>query len=150
VRRVIDASFPMSDRLNEIYPVKLREHYEHPRNYRVLEGETSHASAVNPVCGDEVTVYLRGNKDKVSEVTYQGHLCAISLASASLMSEAVLDRTPQEVTTKSRDFVAMMRGSDSIALGDLDALRSIRRYRVRIRCALLPWEALREACRVLV
>src|ERR1035441_3499025 len=107
----------MSDRLNNIYPAKLREHYENPRNYRVLEGETSQASAVNPVCGDEVTVYLRGNKEKVSEVTFQGHLCAISLASASVMSEAVLGRTPQEVGSTSREFVAMMRGSDSIALG---------------------------------
>ena len=140
----------MSDRLNDIYPEKLREHYENPRNYRVLEGETSRASAANPVCGDEVTVYLRGNKERVSEVTFQGHLCAVSLASASLMSEAVLGRTPQEVANMSRDFAAMMRGSDSIALGELDALRSIRTYRVRIRCALLPWEALREACRVSV
>jgi nitrogen fixation NifU-like protein len=139
----------MTDRLNDIYPGKLREHYENPRNYRMLEGETGHASAVNPICGDEITVYLRGNREKVSEVTFQGHLCAVSLASASLMSEALLNRTPQEVAIISRDFVAMMSGSDSIALGDLDALRSIRKYRVRIRCALLPWEALREACRAL-
>jgi nitrogen fixation NifU-like protein len=140
----------MSDRLNDIYPETLREHYENPRNYRVLEGATSEALAMNPVCGDEVKVYLKANKEKVSEVTFQGHLCAISLASASLMSEAVRDRTPQEVAITSRDFEAMMRGSDSIALGDLDALRSIRAYRVRIRCALLPWEALRKACQVLV
>lgn len=139
----------MRDRLNDIYPETLREHYENPRNYRVLDGETSHASAVNPVCGDEVTVYLKSNKEKVCEVTFQGHLCAISLASASLMSEAVENRTPQEIAITSRDFESMMRGSNSITLGDLDALRSIRTYRVRIRCALLPWEALREACRVL-
>ena len=139
----------MRDRLNDIYPETLREHYENPRNYRVLEGETSHASAVNPVCGDEVTVYLKGNKEKVCEVTFQGHLCAISLASASLMSEAVENRSLQEIAITNRDFESMMRGSDSVALGDLDALRAIRTYRVRIRCALLPWEALREACRVL-
>jgi nitrogen fixation NifU-like protein len=139
----------MRDRLDDIYPETLREHYENPRNYRVLDGETSHASAVNPVCGDEVTVYLKSNKEKVCEVTFQGHLCAISLASASLMSEAVENRTPQEIAITSRDFESMMRGSDSITLGDLDALRSIRTYRVRIRCALLPWEALRNACRVL-
>jgi nitrogen fixation protein NifU and related proteins len=139
----------MRDRLNDIYPETLREHYENPRNYRVLDGESSHASAVNPVCGDEVTVYLKSNKEKVCEVTFQGHLCAISLASASLMSEAVENRTPQEIAITTRDFESMMRGSDSVALGDLDALRSIRTYRVRIRCALLPWEALRKACRVL-
>jgi nitrogen fixation protein NifU and related proteins len=140
----------MNGRLNDIYPEALREHYEKPRNYRVLEGETSKASAVNPVCGDEVMVYLKGSKEKVSEVTFRGHLCAISMASASLMSEAVRDRTPQEVAALSRNFEAMMRGSDSAALGDLDALRSVRRYRVRVRCALLPWEALRKACEVLV
>jgi nitrogen fixation NifU-like protein len=140
----------MAGRLNDIYPETLRKHYEDPRNYRQIEDESSKATAVNPVCGDEVTIYLKGDKIKVSEVTYQGHLCAISMASASLMSEAVRDRSPQEIAAISRNFEAMMRGSDSVALGDLDALRSIRTYRVRIRCALLPWEALRKACEVLV
>ena len=140
----------MSGRLNDIYPDTLRKHYEEPRNYRPMEGERSKASAVNPVCGDEVTVYLKGDKSKVMEVTYQGHLCAISMASASLMSEAVRGRSGQEISATSRDFETMMRGSDSVSLGDLDALRSIRTYRVRIRCALLPWEALRKACEVLL
>jgi nitrogen fixation protein NifU and related proteins len=140
----------MSGRLNDIYPETLRRHYEDPRNYRPMEAESSKASAVNPVCGDEVTIYLKGNKSKVNEVTYQGHLCAISTASASLMSEAVRGRDAQEISAISREFEAMMRGSDSVSLGDLDALRSIRAYRVRIRCALLPWEALRRACEVLL
>jgi nitrogen fixation NifU-like protein len=140
----------MSDRLNDIYPETLREHYENPRNNRVLEEATAKASAVNPVCGDEVTVYLKRGKGKVNEVSFHGHLCAISMASASLMSEAILDRTSQEIAIINRNFEAMMRGSDSVALGDLEALRSVRRYRVRIRCALLPWEALRKACQVLV
>lgn len=140
----------MSDRLNDIYPETLRKHYEDPRNYRMMEGEISKASAVNPVCGDEVTIYLKGDKNKVNEVTYQGHLCAISMASASLMSEAVRDRSPDEIAVTSRNFEAMMRGSDTVSLGDLDALRSIRTYRVRIRCAMLPWEALRKACQVFV
>ncbi|WP_425156404.1 Fe-S cluster assembly sulfur transfer protein SufU [Candidatus Binatus sp.] len=139
----------MSGRLNDIYPETLKRHYEDPRNYRPMEGESSKASAVNPVCGDEVTIYLKGNQSKVNEVTYQGHLCAISKASASLMSEAVRGRDAQEISVISRDFEAMMRGSDAVSLGDLDALRSIRAYRVRIRCALLPWEALRKACEVL-
>lgn len=150
MRRAIELRcVSMRDRLNSIYPDTLREHYENPRNYRMPGGETSHASAVNPVCGDEITVYLKSNKEKVCEVAFQGHLCAISLASASLMSEAVENRTFREIAVISRDFESMMRGSDSVALGDLDALRSIRTYRVRIRCALLPWEALRKACGVL-
>lgn len=140
----------MSVRLNDIYPETLRKHFEDPRNYRPMEGENSKASAVNPVCGDEVTIYLKGSKSKVSEVTYQGHLCAISMASASLMSEAVRGRSQEEISATTRDFEAMMRGADSVSLGDLDALRSIRAYRVRIRCAMLPWEALRKASEVLV
>jgi nitrogen fixation NifU-like protein len=150
VHRVTECVVFMSDRLNEIYPETLRKHYEEPRNYRLMQDETGQASAVNPVCGDEVTIYLKGDKGKVSEVTYQGHLCAISMASASLMSEAVRDRSPQEIAETTRSFEAMMRGSDSVSLGDLDALRSIRAYRVRIRCALLPWEALRKAYQVLL
>jgi nitrogen fixation NifU-like protein len=60
----------MINRLNDIYPETLREHYENPRNYRVLEGDPIKASAVNPVCGDEVTIYLRGNNEIVREVTF--------------------------------------------------------------------------------
>jgi len=70
-------------------------------------------------------------------------LCAVSLASASMMSTAVKDKSSAEIKKLIEVFEAMMKGNDSVSLGELDALRSVRRYRVRVRCALLPWEALR-------
>ncbi len=138
----------MSERLDEIYPEILKEHYERPRNRKILEDATASASASNPLCGDEVSVYVKAESGgTVSVVTFEGHLCAVSTASASMMSEAVKNRTPDQVAAVRSDFESMMRGRDSVSLGDLDALRGIRRYRVRMRCALLPWEALREACK---
>ncbi len=138
----------MSERLDEIYPEILKEHYERPHNRRAVEDATAIASASNPLCGDEVSVYVKvGSGGTVTEVTFEGHLCAVSTASASMMSEAVKNRTPEQVAAIRDDFESMMRGRDSVSLGDLDALRGIRRYRVRLRCALLPWEALREACK---
>jgi hypothetical protein len=80
------------------------------------------------------------------DVTFQGHLCAVAMASESMMSEVVKDKALDEIATIRETFTAMMRGSDSTSLGELDALRRVRRYRVRVRCALLPWEALQEAC----
>ena len=132
--------------LEDIYPEVLRAHYEQPHNRAVLEDATATGSASNPLCGDEVSVYLKADGTAVTAVTFQGHLCAVALASASMMSEAVKDKTLDEVAAMREAFEAMMRGRESISLGELDALRSVRRYRVRVRCALLPWEALQEAC----
>jgi nitrogen fixation NifU-like protein len=100
--------------------------------------------------GDQkIGTFQRSRKAKKlnsSTVTFQGHLCAVAMASASMMSEAVKNKALDEIATIRETFTAMMRGSDSTSLGELDALRSVRRYRVRVRCALLPWEALQEAC----
>jgi nitrogen fixation protein NifU and related proteins len=132
--------------LEDIYPEVLKAHYEHPHNFALLENATATGSASNPLCGDELSVYLRAEDRAVTTVTFQGHLCAVALASASMMSEAVKNKALDEIAAMRETFTAMMRGSDSISLGELDALRSVRRYRVRVRCALLPWEALQEAC----
>jgi nitrogen fixation protein NifU and related proteins len=132
--------------LEDIYPEVLRRHFEQPHNYAVLDDATATGAASNPLCGDEVSVFLKLDGGAVSTITFQGHLCAVSMASASMMSEAVKNKTLDEVAAMREAFEAMMRGRESISLGELDALRSVRRYRVRVRCALLPWEALREAC----
>ncbi len=132
--------------LEDIYPEVLRAHYERPHNYAALDDATATGSASNPLCGDEVSVYLKADGAAVSAVTFQGHLCAVAMASASMMSEAVKNKTLDEVAEIGEAFEAMMRGRESISLGELDALRSVRKYRVRVRCALLPWEALRKAC----
>jgi nitrogen fixation NifU-like protein len=136
----------MSERLDEIYSKKLKEHYEKPRNYGPLEGATASVSASNPLCGDQISVHLQTAGGTIRQVTFEGHLCAVSLASASMMSEAVRDKSLAETAQARNAFEAMMKGNDAVSLGELDALRGIRRYRVRVRCALLPWDALRMAC----
>ncbi|MGD0075900.1 MAG: Fe-S cluster assembly sulfur transfer protein SufU [Candidatus Binataceae bacterium] len=132
--------------LDDIYPEALKAHYERPHNLAVLDDATATDTESNPLCGDDVSVYVKTDGSAVAAVTFQGHLCAVAMASASMMSEAVKDKTLDEVAKMGEAFAAMMRGSDSVSLGELDALRSVRKYRVRVRCALLPWEALRKAC----
>jgi nitrogen fixation NifU-like protein len=132
--------------LEDIYPDVLRDHYEQPRNCSVLDDATAVGAASNPLCGDELSVYLKAEDETVKRVTFQGHLCAVATASASIMSEAVKDKTLDEIAAMRESFTAMMRGRESSSMGALDALSSVRRYRVRVKCALLPWEALREAC----
>jgi len=130
--------------LEDIYQQALRTHFEQPHNYGVLESATSSGRATNPVCGDEVLVYLAMGPAGARAASFDGHLCAISKASASLMTDAVVGKTAMEIATLRAAFARMMRGDD-VSLGALDALKGVRRYRVRVRCALLPWEALQLA-----
>jgi nitrogen fixation protein NifU and related proteins len=131
--------------LDDIYQQALRMHYEQPHNYGPLDGATSCGRATNPVCGDEVSVYLAMGPAGARAVTFDGHVCAISKASASLMTDAVVGKSATEIGALREAFGRMMRGDDAVSLGALDALKGVRRYRVRVRCALLPWEALETA-----
>jgi nitrogen fixation NifU-like protein len=99
-----------------------------------------------PIRRWHVPAITKSKKLNSSTVTFQGHLCAVAMASALMMSEAVKNKALDEIATIRETFTVMMRGSDSTSLGELDALRGVPRYRVRVRCALLPWEALQEAC----
>jgi nitrogen fixation protein NifU and related proteins len=131
--------------LDEIYQRALRMHYEQPHNYGRLDDATSSGRATNPVCGDEVAVYLAMGPAGARAASFDGHLCAISKASASLMTDAVVGKSAAEIGHLREEFGRMMRGDDAVSLGTLDALKGVRRYRVRVRCALLPWEALETA-----
>ena len=90
-------------------------------------------------------VYLRLESDGARAAAFDGHLCAISTASASLMTDTIAGKTSTEIAGLRDAFTRMMRGDETVSLGALDALRGVRRYRVRVRCALLPWEALEKA-----
>jgi nitrogen fixation NifU-like protein len=131
--------------LDDIYRQALREHYEAPHNFGVLPEANAVGRASNPTCGDEISVYLRLEPDGAGAAGFDGHLCAISMASASLMTDAVAGKTSAEIAGLRAAFTRMMRGDEAVSLGALDALRGVRRYRVRVRCALLPWDALEKA-----
>ena len=141
--------------LDELYREVILDHYRNPRRRGRLENPTSHAEGLNPLCGDEVSLDLTVENGTVTDVAVTGQGCSISQASASMMAEAIVDKTIEEITDISHRFRTMMdleegsAGLDSSrpgeALGDLEALQGVRRFPVRIKCAALPWTTLQEA-----
>jgi nitrogen fixation protein NifU and related proteins len=144
--------------LEDLYREIILDHYRTPRN----RGELPTPPAVvaqghNPLCGDEITVYLQLDDDVVSDVKVGGQGCSISQSSASMMSQAIKGRTVADVRALVRRFKGMMSieeagdgdgngdGSADVALGDLEALQGVVKFPVRIKCATLAWNTLLEA-----
>jgi len=130
-------------------------HYRNPRRHDALDKPDAHADGQNPLCGDEISLDLALDGDRIADVRLQGRGCSISQASASMMAEAIAGKTIAEVESLIRRFKAMMdiesgdAGLDparpGAALGDLEALQGVRRFPVRIKCADLPWATLAQA-----
>ena len=134
--------------LEELYKEVILDHYKNPRNKRDLPGAELSCSKNNPLCGDEITVHAHLSGEQVEAVTFEGSGCSISLASASMMTEAVTGKSLDEAGRMVTDFRGMMEGSaapDEDALGDLVALKGVVKYPVRIKCAVLAWDTLQEA-----
>ncbi len=132
--------------MTDLYEGELMAHVKAPHNRGRLAGAAAHGRADNPLCGDEVDVYLHLGDRTVAEASFDGQLCAVGTASASLMTEAIKGRTKEEIADLRARVASMLEGREGPPLGALEALRSVRQYRVRIRCALLPWDALDRAC----
>lgn len=141
--------------LEDLYREVILDHYRNPRNRAPLTRVDSTAEGVNPLCGDEVTVELEFEGDRVSGVRVQGQGCSISQSSASMMGTAIKGKSRAEVADLVRRFKGMMdiesdaSGVDpdrpGAVLGDLEALQGVRQYPVRIKCANLAWTTLEEA-----
>ena len=141
--------------LEDLYREIILDHYRSPRN----RGELPTPPAVaaqghNPLCGDEITVYLQLDGDQVSDVKVDGQGCSISQSSASMMSQAIKGRTVDEVRALVKRFKGMMSiedgdGDDApaadVPLGDLEALQGVVKFPVRIKCATLAWNTLLDA-----
>ena len=143
--------------LDDLYREIILDHYRSPRN----RGELPTPPAVvaqghNPLCGDEITVYLQVDGDTVTDVRVDGQGCSISQSSASMMSQAVKGKSVAEVEALVRKFKGMMSietdddtttadGIPEVALGDLEALQGVVKFPVRIKCATLAWNTLTEA-----
>jgi nitrogen fixation NifU-like protein len=140
----------MSD-LHELYQQILLEHSKSPRNFRKTENANRTAEGNNPLCGDRLRVYLvLDENDVIREISFQGSGCAISRASASLMTSAVKGKTREEAEAlfgKFRRMATADRGVevDRAALGKLAALAGVREFPVRVKCATLAWHTLRAA-----
>lgn len=140
----------MSSDLRSLYQEVILDHYKRPRNFGPLEGADRHADGYNPLCGDRVSVHLKLAGDGTIEgVSFEGSGCAISTASASMMTEAVAGRSTEEALalhTRFHRALTDREGEGDLAgLGKLEALSGVREYPVRIKCATLAWHALKAA-----
>jgi nitrogen fixation protein NifU and related proteins len=131
--------------LRELYTQTIMDHYQRPRNRGELAGADLEEHLLNPLCGDEVTVYANFRDGKVAEVKFEGRGCSISQASASMMTEKLLGRSYGEVEAEVERFKAMMVGKEDFPeADDLAALKGVIQYPSRIKCATLAWTAFQK------
>lgn len=137
----------MSLDLRELYQEVILDHNRHPRNSGEIETPTATAEGHNPLCGDEIKVYLREEGGRIVDLKFSGHGCAISTASASLMTEAVLGKSTQEALALVHQFQRVVTGKEEPTeeMGELAALAGVRDYPVRVKCATLAWHTFEEA-----
>ena len=136
--------------LTELYQEIILDHNKRPRNYRGIDKATHSAEGHNPLCGDEISVSLRLNGDQIEDISFQGEGCAISKASASLMTTLIKGKSLQAAKEESSVIKQMLTSSeepdDSLEeLGDIIALSGVRRFPVRIKCATLAWHTFEAA-----
>jgi nitrogen fixation NifU-like protein len=138
----------MSD-LSELYQEILLEHNSKPRNYRKLEDANHSADGYNPLCGDQITLYLKVEDNVITDVGFQGKGCAISRASASMMTQSVKGQELEKAEEIFDEFHKMLTSQgadlDYDKLGDLDMLSGVAEYPARIKCAVLAWHTLHAA-----
>jgi nitrogen fixation NifU-like protein len=131
--------------MRELYTQVIMDHYQRPRNRGELENADLEERLLNPLCGDEVTVYAVFDGDKVSDVKFGGRGCSISQASASMMTERLLGKSREEAEREIKSFKAMMVGEEEFPeMEDLAALKGVIQYPSRIKCAMLAWTAFQQ------
>jgi len=159
---IFDFSFPVEtsgsiknqkskmSELSELYQQVILDHNKKPRNFRRLESATHTAEGYNPLCGDHLTVYLDLEGDEVREISFEGSGCAISKASASMMTQAVKGKSKEHAEELFNEFHSMVTGeldeeNEDNALGNLKIFAGVRDFPVRVKCATLPWHTMRAA-----
>jgi nitrogen fixation NifU-like protein len=136
--------------LTELYQEVILDHNQRPRNFRPLEGPVRRAEGFNPMCGDRLTLFLDVGDGRVRDVAFVGSGCAISKASASMMTEAVKGKSPEEAEALFQVFHGLLTGDATIGaddprLGKLVVFAGVRDFPVRVKCATLAWHTLRAA-----
>jgi len=134
--------------LDDIYKEVILDHYKNPRNKRELPGAEFSCTRNNPLCGDEIGVFVHVEDDAIADVTFQGAGCSISQSSASMMTQAVAAKPVEDALAMAADFRGMMAGEvepTEERFGDLVALKGVVKYPIRIKCAVLAWDVLQEA-----
>jgi nitrogen fixation NifU-like protein len=145
----------MSMDLRELYQDIILDHGRHPRNFHPMAEPSHFAHGHNPLCGDKVTVYLKLAGDRIADVSFEGRGCAISTASASLMTEILKGKTLAQAEALFRSFHAKVTGGDPVEpppeLADdaerLEPLTGVKTYPARVKCATLAWHAFEAAAK---
>jgi nitrogen fixation NifU-like protein len=130
--------------LQDLYQEVVMDHNRRPRNFRKPEDANRQAEGYNPLCGDQITLYLAVADDKIADVGFQAQGCAISKASASMMTESVKGLSLEDAEKVFQEFRSMITQEDfdPDVLGDAELLQGVSRYPARIKCAALSWHAL--------
>ncbi len=136
--------------LSELYQQVILDHNKKPRNFHKLESANRTAEGYNPLCGDQLNVYLQVENDEVKDVSFEGSGCAISKASASMMTQAVKGKSKQEAELLFDEFHRMVTGqlneeTEPNELGRLKIFAGVRDFPVRVKCATLAWHTLHAA-----
>lgn len=134
--------------VDDLYQEIILSHYKAPKHRGTLTDPTVSVTQNNPMCGDEIQVDVRVDGDRIAELAHTGQGCSISQSAASMMSENVVGATTDEAGRMIEAFRRMMHGDaapDDIDLGDAEALAGVARFPARVKCALLPWMALKDA-----
>jgi nitrogen fixation NifU-like protein len=140
------------DELRDLYQEVIFDHNRTPRNFHKLPGANRHAEGFNPLCGDQLSVYLKvSDQDVIEDVSFEGRGCAISTASASIMTETLKGKTVRQADTLFENFHRLVTGQgvDAAApaadLGKLQVLTGVRDYPARVKCATLAWHTVQAA-----
>lgn len=134
--------------LNDLYREVIVDHNRSPRNFRAMDNANRTADGFNPLCGDKLTLYMEVRDGVIQDMSFQGSGCAISTASASLMTEALRGKTEAEAEQLFKKFHALITedgAADDAALGKLTVLAGVKQYPSRIKCAVLCWHAMNAA-----
>lgn len=138
----------MSD-LRDLYQEVILEHSKHPRNYRAIEAANHKAEGYNPLCGDHYTVYVDVHDDSIRDISFEGAGCAISKASASMMTQSLKGKSSGEAEALFSRFHELVTGNSTSTndIGKLAVFAGVSEFPIRVKCATLAWHALRAALR---
>lgn len=136
----------MFDQLSELYQEVILDHCKHPRNFHQLPGATSSAQGHNPLCGDQLKLFLVMEGDTIKDISFLGSGCCISKASASLLTEAVKGRQKAEVATLFEQVHQMVTTGQVVGeVGKLAVFAGVHKFPARVKCAILSWHAVMSA-----
>jgi len=133
--------------LSGLYQEVILDHSKRPRNFRVIDDATARAEGYNPLCGDRLTLYVRMDLDKISDIAFKGSGCAISTASASILTETLKGKTRSEAESLFETFHDLVTGKNGAGrdLGKLAVFSGVSEFPARVKCATLSWHTMKSA-----